>query len=49
LEQSILKEYHEFLPLFDKVIAEAQPPHWPYDHKITVWEEFTPPLWPISS
>ena len=36
-------EYHEFLPLFKKAIADVLPPHRPYDHKITLKE---PPLWP---
>ena len=49
LNQLILKEYHEFLPLFDKVIAERLPPHRPYDHKITLQEGFTPPFGPIYS
>jgi hypothetical protein len=29
LEEVISKEYHEFLPLFSKAIAETLPPHDP--------------------
>jgi hypothetical protein len=42
LEQSIPKEYHKFLLHFDIVIAGRLRPHRPYDHKITLQEEFTP-------
>ena len=49
LEQLIPKEYHEFLPLFDKVVAEKLPPHRLYDHKITLQEGFVPPFGPIYS
>src|ERR1700731_2490919 len=49
LEQLIPKEYHEFLPLFNKVITERLLPHRPYDHKITLQEGFTPPFGPIYS
>jgi hypothetical protein len=49
LQQLISKEYHEFLPLFDKVIAEKLPPHRPYNHKITLQQDFTPPFSPIYS
>ena len=49
LEEVIPKEYHEFLPLFSKVIAEALLPHRPYDHKIKLQEGFTPMFGPIYS
>jgi hypothetical protein len=49
LEQQIPQEYHEFLPLFDKVIAERLSPHRPYNHKITLQEGFTPTFGPIYS
>ena len=49
LEEVIPKEYHEFLPLFSKVIAETLPPHQPYDHKIKLQEGFTPAFGPIYS
>ena len=34
LKTAIPAEYHEFLPLFDKVAARELPPHRPYDHRI---------------
>jgi hypothetical protein len=34
LEEFIPKEFHEFLPLFSKVIAETLLPHRPYNYKI---------------
>ena len=37
-------EYHEFLLLFKKAIADILPPHQPYDYKITLKEGFSPPL-----
>jgi len=42
-------EYHEFLPLFKKAIAEIHAPHHPYDHKILLKEVFTPPFGPLYS
>ena len=39
-------EYHEFLPLFKKDIADTLPPHRPYDHKISLKEGFMPPYGP---
>jgi hypothetical protein len=49
LDELIPKEYHEFLPLFSKVIAETLPPPRPYDHKIRLQAGFTPPFGPIYS
>jgi hypothetical protein len=49
LEEVIPKEYHEFLPLFSKVIAEKLPPLRPYDHKIKLQEWSTPLFGPIYS
>jgi hypothetical protein len=49
LEPIIPKEYHEFLPLFDKVIAERLPPHRHYEHKFTWQNGFMPPFGPINS
>jgi hypothetical protein len=43
------KEYHELLPLFDKVIAERLLPHRPFDHKIMLQEGFIPLFEPIHS
>jgi hypothetical protein len=36
LEQQIPKEYHAFLSLFDKIIAERLPQYKLYAHKITL-------------
>jgi hypothetical protein len=47
LTEVIPKEYHELLPLFDKVIVERLPVHSPYDHKIKLQQEFTLPFRPI--
>jgi hypothetical protein len=47
LDQLMPKEYYESLPLFDKMITESCPSNWPYDHRITLQEGFTPPLGPI--
>ncbi len=43
------KEYHDFIPLFKKAIADVLPPHRIYDHKIPLQEGFTPPFGPIYS
>ena len=43
------KEYHDFMPLFIKAVADVLPPHRQYDHKITLKEGFTPPFEPIYS
>ena len=42
-------EYHDFLPLFDEVIARELPPHRLYDHSIPLKEGFSPPFGPIYS
>jgi hypothetical protein len=49
LEEVIPKEYHEFLPLFSKIITETPPPHRLYDHKIKLQDGFTPTFRPIYS
>ena len=49
LVEDISKEYHEFLPLFNKFTTEQLLPHCPYDHKIVLQEGFTPPFRPIYS
>lgn len=36
-------EYHDFLPLFEKAVADTLPPHYLYDHNITLKEGFMPP------
>jgi hypothetical protein len=40
----ILKEYHNFADVFDKAKADTLAPHWPYDLKINLEEDSTPPL-----
>jgi hypothetical protein len=40
-------EYHRFLPLFSEAEANKLPPHRPYDHRIPLKEDFTPPFRPI--
>jgi predicted aspartyl protease len=42
-------EYHDFLPLFEKVVADKLPPHRAYDHTIPLKEGFTPPFGPLYS
>src|SRR5258706_8678661 len=42
-------EYHEFLPLFKKAVADTLPPHYPYDHRITTKEGFVLPCGPLYS
>jgi hypothetical protein len=49
LGEVIPKEYHEFLPLFGKVIAEIRPPYRPYNHKFKLQKGFTPLFGPIYS
>ena len=41
------KEYHDFVPVFKKVVADVRPSHQQYDHKITLKEGFMPPFGPI--
>ena len=43
------KEYHDFVPLFKKAVADVLPLHRQYDHKITLKEGFTPPFGLIYS
>jgi hypothetical protein len=42
-------EFHEFLPLFDKIVADRLPPHREYDHKIVLKDGFEPPFGPLYS
>jgi hypothetical protein len=49
LKSLIPPEFHEFLPLFDKVIADRLPPHRIYDHKIPLKDGFEPPFGPLYS
>jgi len=49
IKELVPEDYHKFLPLFKKAVAEVLPPHRPYDHKIPLREEFTPPFGPLYS
>ena len=49
LNEYIPVEYHEFLPLFSEALAKNLPPHRPYDHKIPLRDDFTPPFGPLYS
>jgi len=45
------EDYHEFLPLFKKAVAEVLPPHRSYNHKIPLQEGFMSlfgPLYALS-
>jgi hypothetical protein len=41
---SIPEEYHDFADVFDKAKADTLAPHQPYDLKINLDEDSTPPL-----
>lgn len=41
------EEYHEYLDVFSKKKADQLPPHWPFDHRITLEDGKTPPFGPI--
>jgi hypothetical protein len=48
LEEVIPKQYHEFLPLFSKVLADRLPPHRPnIDHEVRLRVGETPSLGPL--
>jgi len=50
LEEIAPKQYHEFLPLFNKVLADHLPPHQPgINHEVCLKEGETPTLWPLYS
>jgi hypothetical protein len=49
LEEVIPKKYHEFIPVFSKVVVETLPPHLPYDHKNKLQQGFTPLIGSIYS
>jgi hypothetical protein len=43
LGEVIPQQYHEFLPLFSKVLADRLPPHQPnIDHEVRLWEGEVP-------
>ena len=43
----LLKEYHVFVPLFKKAVADVLLPHPQYDYKITLKKRFTLLFGPI--
>jgi len=48
LEEVIPKQYHEFLPLFSKVLADKLPPHRPnVDHEVRLKEGEVPSWGPL--
>ena len=49
IKRLLPKEYHDFVPLFKKAVADVLPPHRKYDHKIILEEGFMPPFGPIYS
>ena len=49
IKKLLPKEYHDFVLLFKKAIANVLPPHWPYNHEIILKEGFTLPFGPIYS
>jgi len=49
IRELVPQECHAFLPLFKKAVAEVLPPHCPYDHKLPLRENFTPPFGPLYS
>ena len=49
IKKHVSPEYHEFARLLSGAHASKLPPHRPYDHKIPIKEEFTPPFGPLYS
>jgi len=50
LEEIVLVQYHEFLPLFRKILADRLPPHRPViDHEVRLKEGETPTWGPLYS
>jgi hypothetical protein len=49
LASMVPAEFHEFHPLFDKIVADRLPPHRQYDHKIVLKDGFEPPFGPLYS
>jgi hypothetical protein len=47
LDEIVPKQYHEFLPLFNKVLADRLPPHRPgIDHEVRLKDGETPTCGP---
>ena len=42
IKRLLLKEYHDFMPLFKKAVGDILSLHWQYDYKITLKEGFMP-------
>jgi len=50
LEEVVPKQYHEFLPLFNEVLADRLPPHRTgFEHEICLKEGETPKWGPLNS
>jgi hypothetical protein len=50
VQEIVLTQYHEFLPLFNKVLADRLPPHRPgVDHEVRLMERETPTWGPLYS
>jgi len=50
LEEIVPEQYHEFLPLFNKVLADRLPPHRPgSDHEVRLKDGETPTWGPLYS
>jgi hypothetical protein len=50
LEESVPEQYHELLPLFNKILADRLPPHRPgIDHEVRLKEGETPTWGPLYS
>ena len=47
IKELVPEDYHEFLPLFPKAVAEVLPPHRLYDYKILLKEWFTTLFGPL--
>jgi hypothetical protein len=50
LEKSVPEQYHEFLPMFNPVLADRLPPHQPgIDHEVRLKDGETPTWGPLYS
>jgi hypothetical protein len=47
ISEIVPPEYHQYLPLFSEAEANKLRPHRPYDHRIPLKDNFTPPFGPI--
>jgi len=43
VKAKLSSKYHDYLDVFDRAMADQLPPHRPYDHKIELTGEGTPP------